>query len=385
MSNSKILKENVNTTFFDIPRKSLVNKLYILKYHMNVMKIPADKGELFLCNKTSKFDKHFVNSALEGNFVYLKDKYITQLYDNTLSLKDEKDIFDEVAKLKSLAISIVVFPEKHLTTFGDFEKLPDHVASFLLRFEMNIKFINLIGTYFICPVWSATTRTCDTKLEHKFTFNLSEQKFQEKPDNIDKINKFLPSSASIYAKKFPLYMRSNRCAEYLERILYSCPNCKQFFYLYSEFNCVKCTNCGSAFEISNLNSEISLTSTFTSLDEAKNFQFGELENKNFGDDQIIVSYNNLVFNTSKKAEKETFENVKLDIYKNKIIYTMGNMSTLIPFEMIFEFYLDYENTLHANVLDDETQASFDVSFKGENRENLYILVDLLKIFEQANY
>lgn len=383
MGSVKVLKE-VNTSFFEIPTKSLKNKFYTLKYHMNVMKIPADKGELFLCNKTSEFDKYFVNSALEGNFVYLKDEIILKVYNNTLSLKEEKDIFEEVKKLKNLAVSIVVFPEKRLTVFGDFAKVPDSVADFLLKFEMTIKFVNLIGTYFINPVWVDSPRTCDTKIEHKFTFPLSEQQSQQKIDNIDKINKYLPSSASTYAKKFPIYLRTNKCAEHIERLIYVCPNCKNYFSLVSEFNCIKCTDCGTAFEISTDNAEISLTRAFSTLDEAKRFQFNVLLDTDFDDDQVIIKYDNIAFDTSKKKEKETFPNVSLIIYKNKLSYQMNDIITEIPFEMIFEFYLSKSNVLNAVVFDYESQNEFEISFKGMGRENFYIIIDLLKKFEQTS-
>lgn len=384
MNNIKFLKENVNTKYFDLPCNNFKSKLNSIKYHFNSFKISADTTGLFLCNKTSPMDYIFINDCFEGVYAILKDEIVQKIYNDDFPYEEQKEFWSNVSTMKNLMISIVVFPEKHKTVFGDFQKLPEKIIDFLLEFNMDIKFLNLIGTYFISPVWANETRICDCKLEHRFSINLKDQKMLSREDLYEKFNKYTPSSASVYATKIPVYIRSNKCAERLERILYACPHCNAFFSLYSEYNVVKCNNCGTAFEISRINSEIGLTRIFTSLDGAKTFQFNLLKTQNLIDDKRILEYQNLKFNDFKNTQKSVMQEAVLEIYNNKIVYKVEENSNTIYFSEILDVYLSDNNTIMINAIDFNKNQTYFISFKGEKTENLYILVDLFSLYEENN-
>lgn len=383
MRNYKFLKQNVNTDYFKLPCNLLKSKITSMKYHMNNMVITPGGSELFLCNKTSQFDEMFLSKSIDGDYVVMKDEIIQSIYDNTITPQEQSEILKEVSTLKNLQISIVVFPEKHKTVFGEFAKPGSEVIDFLLSMNMNIRFINIIGSYFLNPVWTNKITVCDTKLECKFAITMSDREYLSKQDLIEKINKYMPSSAGVYAKKFPIYMRSNNCAEYLERIIYFCPHCTHLFSLYSEFNCVKCRNCGTAFEISRINAEIGLTNRFSSLDEAKDFQRELLGKVIFDKQTPIISYNHIKF-TDSQNEKAQSAYVDFSVYKEKIEYSLNGNTTSISFMDIYEAYLSDNNTLFITSIDLKEDKINYLTFRGEGRENLYILVDLFDIFLKSH-
>ena len=382
MSN-KLIKDMVDTKYFEFPCNKIKSKFLALKYHLNSTKLPANNAELFICNKTSEFDKYFVNDSLEGFYVILKDEYIQKIYNKTITYEEQVGILKNVEQLRTLMVSIVVFPEKNITVFGDTQKIPKEIIEFLLGFEMDIKFLYLIGSYFINPVWTNEKRVCETKTENKFTITYKDQKILTFDEIMAKFNKYMPSSACTYAKKIPVYIRSNRCAENLEKILYTCPNCNYFFSLFSEYSLVKCGNCETAFEISPIDSEINLTKTFTSLESAKEFQFNFLKTQDLVDDKKILSYEGLNYLTERN-KKQVILPCNLSIYCNKIEYEVeGNTRTLNFFE-VFDIYLTAKNTLIIEAFNFKTQRNYQLEIQGTKKENLYILVDLLEIYEERD-
>lgn len=370
------MKELANLDYFEYPCKKIKSKLLSFKFHLGTIKISTQLTEIFVCNKTSPYDKFFISNCLENNFVFLKDSVVKNLYENNYSEEELDDLKHSLTILSQAFVSVVIFPEKHQSVVGDFSNISKDIIDFIYDLEFDrVSFINLIGTYYIKPIWANADRICDTKIENKFSITpieLTRQEFH------DKFRKYTPSSASVYSKRIPIYLRGNKFAEGFERFLYICPNCNKFFSVFSEFSCLKCKNCGTAFEFSNMGT-IDLCKHFTNIDEAQSFQFDILSSMK-PTYSVMFVYDTLKY-------KDFYENSKtilmdcerFSVFQDKITFAHLDDSITIPFDKIIDIFLDYGNKIYITWSEGEEVNKY--VFVGENRENLYIILDILQYYK----
>ena len=326
MRKNKYVKLFINEDYFEYPDGILKSKLTAKKFGYIKNKINIMHPFLFVCNKTTLFDKALISNTLKGHFVFLKDSVIQKLYDGTLDNEERNIILNSFATLKEALISVVVFPEKNITVYGKTGHVNEIVTSFLHETKFNIKFLSLVGTYFASPIWSKQFRHCETRFHNQFTFKYKNRDGLTNKEICEAFNNYMPSSATVYSYKYNPYIYSNAKADGLESIFYACPNCKKFFTIYSEFNCIKCNNCGTAIECST-NGTLSLSSNVTDFDSYADLQYDILKNQFFDDKKIMVSYPNIqVLRTLENDNKQVVEIVTLDIYCNHFKFNSRNSS-----------------------------------------------------------
>ena len=176
-----------------------------------------------------------------------------------------------------------------------------------------------------------------------------------------------------------MFLRGNKLAENFESFLYVCPNCNQFFSIISEFSCLKCHNCGTAFEFSN-SGEIDLCKHFSTIDEASEFQYSLLSSIKPSFDRLF-SYNNLkVKDFFTNSTTQYMECPSFEIYQNKIDFVLYDNKTTIPFESLIDVYIDYGNQIFFTWKTKDDLLDKYV-FKGDNKENFYVILDLIKLFK----
>ena len=377
MRKNKYIKMFINEDYFEYPDGFLKSKITALKFNYIKNKINIIHPFLFVCNKTTLFDKTLIGNTLKGHFVFLKDSVIQKIYNGTLSAEERKQILSSFARLKEALISVVVFPEKNITIYGKTDKVAESVTSFLHETKYNIKFLSLVGTYFAAPIWSKQFRRCETRFHNQFTFKYADRDGLSNEEICEAFNNYMPSSATIYSQKYNPYIYSNAKADGLESIFYTCPNCKELFTIYSEFNCVKCKSCGTAVECST-NGNFLLSSNITDFDSYADFQYNVLKNQFFDDKKLLVKYSNIqVLKSNENDNKNTINLASLEIYCNhfKLNFLEGTETYKIK---------DIKETNYYNGNSFEIIFNNKKSFmiKGENKENFLIIADLKKVYDE---
>lgn len=378
MRNAKFIKMFWNERFFEMPNNLILSKLVSLKFNYNKNKINVVHPYIFLCNKTTEFDKYLITNTLSGIFVFLKDSVIQSIYDGTLEEDDKRELIESFKELKDAYISVVIFPEKSVTTFGETGNIPLAVSNFLRETTYDLKFISLVGTYFAKPVWSPSFRRCNTRFHHQFTVRYDDTTNITKQEFNDVINNYMPSSATVYSSKYNPYIRSNAKAQNLETLFYCCPNCRKFFTIYSEFDCIKCKNCGTAVECST-NGTILLSKNITDLVSYAEFQYNELKKMFFDDKKPLVEYNNVIVNLMIIDDAASYSGpASISIYCNKFIVKYPARD--IDYNLHNIVYVEYcrNNTLKVKFKDNSK-----IYISGKNKENFYIIHDLHKFISQT--
>lgn len=373
MNNKKYIKTFMNEKYFELPPSKFVSGIISKRFNFSTTKTIEYKSMLYLFNKTSNFDKFLITSAFELNFVFLKDFVVEKLYSNSLTKDEEQELKKSFKQLKSVNISVVMFPEKNCTIFGNFQKLPHIVTDFLANTKMNIQFFNIAGMFYAKPVWSLQKRKVQTKLNKVSSISEASLRNLSSDEINAKINDSTPSTASTYAKKFPIKILTNNRAEGLDRVVYCCPRCEKLFHVYSEFNCLKCSSCDSAIEISD-DGSLLFSKTIENIDEFKDFQFKKLSRTIFGNGPIF-EYNHVFFTTRILPKNSKFiSGLNFQIYADKIVFSKNNFRNTIKIKDIEDIRFYPENVV---IIKEKDGIEF--VFQGKTHENFYIIYDLMKL------
>lgn len=362
------IKEIAPAEFFETKPNAITSLLAGHKLGFIPQKIELVSSNLFVCNKTTPNDKQLISLCLKGNYVFLRDEIIQQIHNKTLKKEKKTALMKSFKNLKENAVSVVVFPEKHTSIFGETSILPIEVTEFLFETTLNLKFLYLIGTYFAHPLWSANHNTTTSKLICQFALSHAQLEEDSPAERNRRINGKMPSSASVYSHNNPMLIRSNTRAQNLETLVYACPHCKELFSMYSEFNCLKCSNCGTAIEISN-DGKINLSKNISTFDDFPEFLFETLSQKTFNINSI-QKYENLKLLATDNSPATT---CSLEIFSDKIKLTSQETTKTYHLENVEEIYLSHKNIANIKLKNEE------ISIQGKNKENFYILLDLLKM------
>ncbi len=376
MNKNKILKEFIDRDFFELPKKSFDCLKYSFKFGWTDDRVEDPYPHLYICNKTSVYDKFLIGKTFKFNYLILKDEIVKQIYDGTLPKHKLKSLLNHIKILYDAFISIVIFPERNQTVFGDTGFISKNMTDFLLETKFDIRFFSLIGTYFSAPIWTNDFRKCTVSYRRQFEIKYNDAKNMSSEKFNDKVNEFMPSSASVYTKKVQLGMLSTKRAQNLETIVYCCPNCKKFFSIYSERNCIKCNNCQSAVELLE-NGDIILTKNVHNFDELNDFQYKELSKLKFTNKPIISYPTANLCTVFDNNSINIIGDVKLDIYQTKIQATKNDYNKTIEYHDVREIEFAPSNTLIIYLSDGNK-----IGFVGKNKENLYIISDLFKNFKE---
>lgn len=367
--------KQINLDYFELPASKLKSKLVATKFSFFNQKYELTSPALFVCNKTTQFDKYLISSVMIGNYVFLKDDVIQALYKNALSTTVKKEILKQFELFKECGYSVVIFPEKNITIFGNCSNLPQNITEFLFETGFELKFLYLIGTYYSSPIWSKIHRKTDTRYFQQFKIEPEAIINKSEAERNKIINNLMPSSASVYASKFPLALKSNMLAENIDSIIYCCPHCKTFFSIYSEYNCIKCRECGTLVEFSK-DGKILFSNTINSFDDIEQFLYNELKHKEF-DNNPLVCYNTAtMLSVSSKGRPIKTPNTEVKVYADMIKIKNELISKTIKISDIQEAILQNNNIIRLALKKDI------ILLQGTNKENFYIILDLLKMFKE---
>lgn len=363
-----------NLEYFALPKSNFLNNLVLSKYDFSPTELYSKTPCIYLSPKTDDIDKNLIQKCIKEKFVFLNDNVLSKISNGELKEKELKKLLSEIETLSKEEYSLSIIYGNYPTIFGENEPLSKPLVEFLRNTKLDVKFLTFPGEYFSSPIWADKPRRTRILASQQITIK---QRFLEgltDKEIFDYFQNSIPSSASTYLSKYPITIYSNNLASGIEKVLYSCPHCKNLFSIYSEYSCVKCRDCGMVVEFSPEGS-ILFSKELSSFDQIENFQLNNLLKKDLTVNQL-VEYNNVIQNISENCKKTIKINVILQIYAEKLIIknSLTKKQTTINFEDI-EF-IEY---LKNNTVKFKTKNAKEFSFTGKSNENFYIFKDLAKL------
>lgn len=143
--------------------------------------------------------------------------------------------------------SICLFPNGNTTYSGDEQHIVKGIGRLVKLLKITLVIYNLEGLYGIDPRWGRTLRK--GKSYGRIRTVLQYDEYKNIPnDEFDQLIKEHLSVSAVNQKLSPPQYKSPRKAEYLERVLFLCPNCQQIGTFCSSGNTIRCTKCGYTLE-----------------------------------------------------------------------------------------------------------------------------------------
>lgn len=364
----------IDKEFFCLPENRFLSKLKTRNFLFENQQIELKTPCLFVCFNISKFDKFLISQTILSKFVFLNDETRISLFNGSLSKTKYSKLLNSIQGLFENGYSVVLINGQFPSIFGNNQKFTESTVQFLFDTNLDIRFLTFPGEYFADPVWSSNIRRCKTFSVQQLTVSHRMMLGYSQKELFDAINDVVPSTATIYSYKYLTAIRSNSRATNLETILYCCPKCKSFFTLYSEFSCIKCKNCSAAIELAP-DGSILFSKDIKNFDQVESFLYDCLTTKGF-DTNPLISYENIIVKNSVNDKQKSCLQSKIEIFADKFVFVNpeNKKETTYLFDDVENINLTFDNTLVISL-----PKNKNLIIQGANKENLYIMKDLLKI------
>lgn len=373
MKNNSSKKNIINLEFFELPQKNFLWNFMARNFIMDNREIDSLNPCIFLCYNMSKLSKKLIASAVRNKFVFINEETRISIIKGTLSKTKYNELLKCIKTLNENDYSIVFINGEFPSIFGEYQQVNKPTASFLYDTELDIKFLLFPAEYYSMPMWSENERRCKIHPIQNITATHRKLEGFSQDETFDYLNYLTPASANQYSKKYPIIIREHNKASFLERIMYCCPKCSSFFTLYSEFSCIKCTNCLAAIEIAN-DGSILFSNSIKSFDDINEFLYSSLTQKGF-DINPLITYDNLLLLEALDQKTKYAKTLKMAIYADKFTLELENgKPQTFEYNDVNEINLTFNNTM---VISTSNNKSFII--KGNDRDNLYIMKDLVKL------
>lgn len=234
-------------------------KPYIkIKYgiKMEKFKEQGKRQYLVLSNHQTGFDQFFVAYAFRGPLYYVASEDIFSMgFISTLlkwavnPIPIKKQTTDISAVMNCLRVakegnSIVIFPEGNRTFSGRPAYINPAIIMLAKRMGLPIVFFKIEGGYGVAPRWGDTTRK--GKMRSYVSRVMEPEEYKGLSDA--EFEKVINDELFVDEARVDGEYSHERCAEYLERSIYYCPECNALSTFESHGCGMECKRCGMKVE-----------------------------------------------------------------------------------------------------------------------------------------
>lgn len=229
---------------------------YRLKPNNDEKKVP--QGALVMGNHQSTYDQFIVTCSFHRPIYFIASedlflnpvlgpimKYSMRPISKSKSKADLMTIKNTLKVLKE-GNTVALFPEGNRTLSGGSWQIDISTAKLAKIAKAPLVLYKIDGGYGTDPRWGGKIRRGKMKAGTVKIIPTDQLEKMSVEEVYDEIVNALRSNDYEQGVKF----KSRRRAEYLERALYYCPNCKSFESLYSKGNYLYCKNCEMTAEYS---------------------------------------------------------------------------------------------------------------------------------------
>lgn len=323
-----------------------------IKYGFKATKFRGLKGPyIVLINHVSILDPLMISLSFKDEIRFLASDII---FDGSLGSKFVQSIFRpiSIAKGSSDAGSVKailkavkngdiigIFPSGNTTYSGRTSKTQPTTYKLIKKLNVPCVLYRTDGLYGVDPRWGKQTRKGKSMGEVKRVLMPDELSKM----SVDEIKEVVDATLSTPMEFLSLSSyKSKASAEYLERVLYLCPDCGSISSLYSEKDTISCTKCGySASYGTDL--RLAKIKGEKDYDVVSDWFYDQLEFlknvdlNNYESDEVIFSDEGTRVSTKGKCEKRKLicENVTLSLTKEKLCFgddyiEIGNITNIAP-------------------------------------------------------
>ena len=263
---------------------------------------------------------------------------------------------NELLELANNNGSLLLFPEGN-RSYADFQYyISERVAKTIKKFNSTLILFNINGGFGRYPRWGNTPRK--GKFYGEIVRSIPYSEYKDMDD--DELSKLIINSIKVFDSESHELYKSDKKAEYLERMFFVCPKCSSISSLRSEGDLIKCSSCGLEVKY---NEDLTLTSEDPSfkyhrLVEWYNHQKRWVSNYKPNLERKVFCDIDVTLKTSNPFEKSTLVyKGEMSLYpdrlvfgKEEFVYPIKDISVSSPVsgrKLVFT-YLDKEYEVRGN-------------------------------------
>ena len=235
--------------------RELFRPIAVWMYHIKIEKFKEENGRqyLVLANHQTGFDQFFPSFAFKQHLYYVASEDIfsmgwlsklIQWIANPIPIK--KQVTDIRAVMNCMKVakeggSIAMFPEGNRTFGGETGYINPAIGGLAKKLGLPIAFFKIEGGYGVQPRWSDVRRRGKMRA---YVSEVLEPEVYKSWSNEELYQYICKALYQNEANSLQNY-HHKKSAEYLERVLYVCPNCG-ITHFESHGDTVTCTCCGKS-------------------------------------------------------------------------------------------------------------------------------------------
>jgi 1-acyl-sn-glycerol-3-phosphate acyltransferase len=139
---------------------------------------------------------------------------------------------------------IGIFPEAQRTWDGRTINLVPQVPKLVKRLKLPVVAARISGGYLSGPRWGRKDRRGKVLIEYSFAVSPQEAGKLELDEVVARMENAIRFNPDTWQREARIPFKGSRNAEYLERVLFTCPPCGKIGSLESERDILTCTSCG---------------------------------------------------------------------------------------------------------------------------------------------
>lgn len=267
---AKIIKDNIKESSdpMSIERKpsSLEQKLILSplrmyiqsKYNVTVEQndtIGLKPPYIILANHVNNWDPFFINCYVDEPLCFVaaaplfRQPQLKKVleYAGTISKtkgRPDRSTIKNILKAKKNNRAIALFPEGNRSWNGETDKIVYSTAKLVKLLGIPVVIGNIKGGYLSQPRWSDNHRKGQVAVSLTKLWDGHEVKELSIEEIDAALNKALYVDDIAWQQQTGIQFKGTRLAEYLERYLYTCPQCEQIDQMYSSDHTFMCQCCG---------------------------------------------------------------------------------------------------------------------------------------------
>ena len=383
------MKEKKKSNKWILPRHRIVvpflrecfRPIALWMYHIKIEKFREENGRqyLVLANHQTGFDQFFPSFAFRQHLYYVASEdifsmgWLSRLIQWIAApIPIKKQVTDIRAVMNCMRVakeggSIAIFPEGNRTFSGETAYMNPAIGGLAKKLGMPIAFFKIEGGYGIQPRWSDVRRKGRMRAYVSSVLEPEEFKKMSNEELYQRICRELYQNEANSDATF----HHKQAAEYIERVLYVCPNCG-ITHFESSGDTFRCTTCGRQAKYLPTK-EISGDFPFRFMLDWYNYQQDHI---NALDtlaltEQPIISDTCDLFQVNLYSKKQPLaENVRLDLYGDRIEMTGGFVKSF-PFANVDTITILGKNKLNIYYEDTVYQIQSDKRFNALKYLNLF--------------
>lgn len=210
---------------------------------------------LVLANHVNNWDPFFINCYVEEPLCFVAaaplfrhpqlKKALT--YAGAISKtkgRPDRSTIKNILKAKKNNHAIALFPEGNRSWNGETDQIVFSTAKLVKLLGIPVVIGNIKGGYLSQPRWSDNHRKGQIAVSLTKLWDGTELKELSVEEIDAALNQALYVDDIAWQQQTGIQFKGTRLAEYLERYLYTCPQCEQIDQMYSNDNVLLCQCCG---------------------------------------------------------------------------------------------------------------------------------------------